>query len=62
MSDPGTAWHPSRPDAYDEDGNLRDLTDLEVRRHRLKIEAGPEYEEWTPREAESSETTPDGVV
>lgn len=55
----GTGWHPSKPDAYTEDGLLPDLDDDQVLEHQAKPEADDAEDILA---AEDSALTPDGVV
>jgi hypothetical protein len=59
---PTEPWHPTHPDAWDDDGNLRDLTDEEAVLHRYKPEAADAVDSVVPLAAEDSVETPEGVV
>lgn len=60
--DQGTNWHPGNPAAYDDDGNLRDLTDAEVAEHSVKEEAATQVDATRLVEAEGSAETPSDVI
>jgi hypothetical protein len=61
--DPGTAWHPRKPEAYDADGNLRDLNDDEVHEHLHKPESQDQPDaRRLPLAAEDSTESPEGEV
>lgn len=60
--DPGTEWHPDKPEAYTEDG-LRDLSDEEVVAHTLKPEVFEQPDAGVePLAAEDSRETPEGEI
>lgn len=61
--DPGVSWHPTKRAAYDDGGNLRDLTDDEVLQHAAKMEALNHPDSaLTLLEAEDSAYSPEGTV
>jgi hypothetical protein len=62
VGDQGTHWHPANPEAYNADGNLRDLTDLEVAEHRKKPEATRHADATRLMEAEDSADSPEDAV
>lgn len=62
-TDPGTEWHPDKPEAYTEDG-LRDLSDEEVAAHVLKPEVLEQHDAACGEflAAEDSRETPEGEI
>jgi hypothetical protein len=68
--DPGTNWHPTKAEALNGDGNLRDLSDDEVHEHIEKPESDEQIDGVRRRRrerraelaAEDSLETPDGEI
>lgn len=59
--DPGTTWHPDKPEAYDAEGHLLDVVDVEE--HLIKPEALWQADAGVePLSAEDSLLTPDGEI
>lgn len=62
-TDPGTSWHPTKRDAFDDDGNLRDLDDDEILQHAAKLEGLNHPDSaLTLLEAEDSRLSPSDVI
>lgn len=60
--DAGCSWHPGKPEAYDEGGLLRDLSDAEVADHLAKPEADEQIDARFVLDAEDSIESPTGEV